>query len=120
MPRHLSAEWIEALDASLASSVFPPEVRLVVQHVVDGDSYHVIVAGGSARVVAGRATDPTVTFTEDRATATEIAQGRLSAQRAFMSGRVTVRGDLPALAAAQDVLVELDRAFAPVREQTEF
>jgi putative sterol carrier protein len=117
---HLSTEWIDALDASLASSVFAPELRLVVQHVVDDCAYHVAVAGGRARVVAGWADDPTVTFTQDRATATEIARGRLSAQQAFMSGRMTVRGDLPAVATAQDVLAELDRAFGAVREHTEF
>ena len=35
-----------------------------------------------------------------------------------MSGRLRVRGDLPALARAQDVLTELDRAFGSVREHT--
>jgi putative sterol carrier protein len=117
---YLSPEWIEALDASLASSVFAPEARLVVQHVVGDRTYHVAVAHGRARVAAGRADEPTVTFTQDRETAIQIAQGRLSAQQAFMTGRMTVRGDLPALAGSQDLLAELDRAFASVREHTEF
>jgi putative sterol carrier protein len=117
---YLSPEWFEALDAAVASSVFAPGVRLVVQHVVDDCAYHVSIADGRARVAAGLADEPTVTFTQDRATAAEIAQGRLSAQQAFMSGRMTVRGDLPALATAQDVLAELDRAFDSVRDQTAF
>ena len=122
MPRHhhLSSEWIEALDASLASSVFAPDVRLVVQHEIDDAAYYVAVSDGRGRVEAGRAVDPTVTFVQDRATATDIAQGRLSAQQAFMSGRLRVRGDLPALAASQDVMAEIDRAFASVRGQTSF
>ena len=108
---HLSAEWIEALDASLASSVFAPDVRIVIQQIVDDHAYHVTIADGRGRVVGGRAVEATVTFTQDEATAADIARGGLSAQQAFMSGRLRVRGDLPALARAQDVLTELDRAF---------
>ncbi|MGH9118717.1 MAG: SCP2 sterol-binding domain-containing protein [Acidimicrobiales bacterium] len=121
MPRFLSSEWIEALDASLASSVFASGVRLVIQHLVDDDiAYYVAVDDERARVRAGRAEDPTVTFTQDDTTAAAIAQGRLSAQQAFMSGRLVVRGDLPALNGARDVMDELDRAFRSVRQQTEF
>jgi putative sterol carrier protein len=120
VPRYLSPEWIEALDAALASSVFAPGRRLVIQQIVGDDAWYVIVGDGRARVVVGRAGHPTVTFTQDPATAAEIAQGRLSAQQAFMSGRLRVRGDLPSLAGAQDVLAELDRAFASARDQTEF
>ncbi len=121
MPRYLSPDWIEALDASLASSGFAPGVRLVIQHVVDDDTaYYVAIEDERASVRAGRAEEPTVTFTQDRATAAEIAQGRVSAQQAFMSGRLGVRGDLATLAGSQEVMDELDRAFRSVREHTEF
>ena len=116
----LSREWVEALDASLAASAFAPGLRLVIQHLVDDAAYHVEVEGERARVRAGRADAPTVTFTQDRATAAAIAEGRLSAQQAFMSGRLTVRGDLAALTGSQEVMEELDRAFRSVRQQTAF
>jgi putative sterol carrier protein len=121
VPRYLSPEWIEALDASLASSVFAPGVRLVIQHIVDDDTaYYITVDDERAGVRAGRAEHPTVTFSQDHTTAAAIAQGQLSAQQAFMSGRLLVRGDLPALTRAQDVMDELDHAFGSVRQQTAF
>jgi putative sterol carrier protein len=100
-------------------------MHLVVQQVVtggpDGDvAYHVIVDDGRTTVRAGRADDPTVTFTQDRDTARAVSRGELSAQGAFMAGRIRVRGDLPALVAQQDALLRVDDVFASVRETTEY
>jgi putative sterol carrier protein len=120
VPRYLSPEWIEALDAALASSVFAPGAPVVIQQIVGDDAWYVAVADGRGRVAGGRHDAPTVTFAQDASTAAAIAEGRLSAQQAFMSGRLRVRGDLAALAAAQAVTDELDRAFAAVRDQTEY
>ena len=100
-------------------------MHLVVQQVVtggpDGDvAYHVIVDDGRTSVRAGRADDPTITFTQDRATARAVSRGELSAQGAFMAGRIRVRGDLPALVAQQDALLRVDDVFASVRATTEY
>lgn len=124
MARYLSPEWIEALDASAGDGVeVPDDVRLVVQQEVvggpDGDvRYYIEIDGGKVGVRAGRAESPTVTFTQDYATATAIAGGELSAQEAFMAGRVRVRGDLAELARRQAVVTKLDRAFQRVRTET--
>jgi hypothetical protein len=118
--RYLSPEWIEALDASMASSVFASGLRLVIQHVVDDTAYHVAIGDERARVRMGRADDPTVTFTSDRGTAADIATGKLSAQKAFTDGRLRVRGDLDALSNHAAVLSTLDEAWREVRDDTEF
>jgi putative sterol carrier protein len=122
---YLSNEWIEALDAALASSAFAAGVRLVIQQVVTDvngtdAAYHVTVEDGKASVGPGHAADPTVTFTQDHATAVEIATGRLSAQQAFMAGRLRVRGELTVLAERQAELDAIDAALAPVRARTDF
>jgi hypothetical protein len=68
----------------------------------------------------GRAEDPTVTFTQDRATAEAVTRGDLSAQGAFMAGHMRIRGDLRALVAQQDTLLHVDDVFASVRETTSY
>jgi putative sterol carrier protein len=118
--RYLSPEWIEALDASVASSAFASGVRLVIQHVVEDDAYHVAIEDERATVRSGRAEGPTVTFTSDRDTAADIATGKLSAQQAFTDGRLRVRGDLTVLSEHAAVFAALDEAWRGVREDTEF
>ena len=53
-------------------------------------------------------------------TATAIARGELSAQRAFMNGRLAIEGDTLALAHAQPALRGISDAFAEVRSSTEW
>jgi putative sterol carrier protein len=129
VPAYLSPAWLSALqDAADASSTLPGAtagMHLVVQQVVtggpDGDvAYHVIVDDGRTTVRAGRADDPTITFTQDRDTARAVSRGELSAQGAFMAGRIRIRGDLPALVAQQDALLRVDDIFASVRATTEY
>jgi putative sterol carrier protein len=104
----------------VASSVFASDVRLVIQHVVEGTAYHVAIENERAAVRAGRAADPTVTFTSDRTTASDIATGKLSAQQAFTDGRLRVRGDLTVLSEHAAAFGTLDEAWRSVRDETEF
>jgi putative sterol carrier protein len=129
VPAYLSPAWLRALqDAADTSPTLPGAtagMHLVVQQVVtggpDGDvAYHVIVDDGRTTVRAGRADDPTITFTQDRDTARAVSRGELSAQGAFMAGRIRIRGDLPALVAQQDALLRVDDIFASVRATTEY
>ena len=127
----LGPDWVQALDdAASASAVLAQrtaDLDLVVeQHVsavpgVPGGevSYHVSFDHGAVSVRPGPAAAPTVRFSQDLDTAIAIAAGSSSAQRAFMTGRLRVGGDLTVLLAHGDVLAELDDVFAPVRERTE-
>ncbi|MCU1455740.1 MAG: hypothetical protein JWN46_3886 [Acidimicrobiales bacterium] len=125
MVRHLSAAWIEALDEAVKSSAglraATAEVAFTVQQVVtsaDGDvTWHLVVDHGEVAVEPGRADDPDLVFTQDRTTAQQIAAGELSAQAAFMVGRLRVGGDLTVLLANQEALAGLEDVFARVRAQ---
>jgi len=134
--RFLSGEWVAELDAAASASPGLADLfvdaddidRLVVEHVVtdgpeghgDERAFHLVLGPGPARARRGRAADPTVTFSQDRATATAIASGRASAQAAFMAGRLRVGGRVDLLLAHHGVLTDVDDVFADVRARTEW
>ena len=64
---------------------------------------------------AGRVDDPDLTFTQDRATAEAIHRGDLSAQAAFMQGRLRLGGDLRAVIDRAVELATIDDLFAGAR-----
>ena len=123
----LSPEWIAALDAAARSdgrlAELTGELALIVEHEVHRGPdevvrFHVELSHGTVRVRAGAAPAATVRFSQDAATAWEVASGRGSAQRAFMTGRLRVGGDLRVLLDHADVLGQLHDAFAAVRAET--
>jgi hypothetical protein len=125
--RYLSTEWLGELDSAAAGDsglqAATAGHRLTVQHVVtggpDGDiRFHVDIDDGAVHVRPGDAGDPTVTFTQSLDTATAVSRGELSAQGAFMLGRLRVSGDLPALVTHHDALVGVDDVFRSVRDRT--
>jgi putative sterol carrier protein len=124
----LSDEWIAALheaaaaDAGLAERT--RDLSLTIEQEVTGAPagdvrYHLAFDHGSVAVRPGPAPDATVRFHQDYATAASIAMGQGSAQRAFMTGRLRVGGDLRALLAHAEVLAQLDDVFARVRARTD-
>jgi predicted oxidoreductase len=127
MVHFLSPEWIEALgraarrvDIALADET---GASIVVEQTVTDPhaasvTYQLAVDAGSATVVAGRVLEPSVTLRTDRSTAEAIARGELSAQEAFVQGRLRVGGDVRALVRHADALAQLDESFAAVRADT--
>jgi hypothetical protein len=98
----LSPEWMEALGARLGSAeVDVPATTIVIEYRVRGDggvvTYHVDLGPDGASVAAGPAPEPTVMFTMDRATAAAINGGELSAEEAFITGRLDLEGDASAI-----------------------
>jgi len=125
MPRYLSDEWLRALDEAARKTTV--DGQITIEHVVRGGAadggerrYHVRIDGAGVRFVGGAATDPTVTFHEDLATAVAIATGELSAPAAFLSGRLSVGGDLRALSANAAAVVAVDAAVAAVHAVTTY
>jgi len=99
------------------------EPTLVLQQVVtggpDGDAaWSISIGAGSISVATGRAPSPTVTFTQDVETAAAVNRGELSAQAAFMTGRLRVGGDVQVLLDRQQALAEVTDIFALVRADT--
>jgi putative sterol carrier protein len=119
----LTDAWLLELDAAAGAATVPDDLHLVVQQVVLDDrgretAYAIRFTGGHASVIAGRVDDADVTFTQDRATAAAIAQGELSAQVAFMAGRLRVGGDLHEVMDRTQVLTDLGDVFASARAGT--
>ena len=129
MPRYLTQEWLDAaqraFDADTMLTGASAGVQLTVQQVVnggpDGDvAYHVVVDGGAVRIAHGEASDATVTFIQSWDTATAIGRGELSAQGAFMTGLIRVRGDLPKLVEYGSIFGGVDDVLADLRSQTTY
>ncbi len=127
MVPYLSAAWLAEADAAASQSDplrnVTADVALVVQQEVTGGpggdtAYHVVVDHGAVSVRPGRAAQPDVTFTEDHATAVAIGRGELSAQAAFMIGKLRVRGDLERLLIHQDAFSGIDDVFDELRGRT--
>ncbi len=131
MARFLSAAWFDEIEsASIPGSCdADPDERLVMEQVVTGTpdgevSYLVVVEGKRAHVVRPSPDDNTaeveLTVTCDWPTATAIAQGRLSTQRALMQGRLRVRGSPTALLRRGAQLAGLDPIPAAIRKNTTY
>jgi hypothetical protein len=117
----LTDAWLDELQAAALSATAPAGTHVVVQQVVpDGPEGHevayvVVLDEGQVRVVRGRVDDPDLTFTQDRATAEAIHRGDLSAQAAFMQGRLRLGGDLRAVIDRAVELATIDDLFAGAR-----
>ena len=109
MPDVGSDEWIAAFAERASGVAVDDRVSIVVQQELadTGSSWHVVIADGRAAVHAGQHPAPDVTLTEDRSTAAAIGAGDLSAQQAFIDGRLRVRGSLERLARASSALAAL-------------
>lgn len=129
MARYLSDAWFAEAAAVLgpradAGSTAPEDVLVVEQRVLDGPDgpivWHVVVDGEARSIHPGPHPSPTVAFAQDYATAAAIARGELSAQEAFMTGRITMSGDAGALLAAAPALAGVGDALAAVRATTTY
>lgn len=123
MAEFLSPEWIGELGASAESVRVSLDLHLVVEQIVsDRDSsevsYVIEITSGRVLVRPGRTDDADITFTQDRATAAAIARGELSAQAAFMAGRLRVGGDLRSVMDRSRELAAMVDVFAGARATT--
>lgn len=120
----LSDAWLADLAGAASAATPPADLSLVVQLLVgdqgmpDAAAYAVGFADGRITVTPGRVQDADLTLTQDRATAAAIARGELSAQVAFMAGRLRIGGDLRAVLEHAPALAALADVFAEVRDHT--
>lgn len=127
--RYLSPEWIDAVQAELAATgaldavAGEHEVGItqVVTETPNGTVvYHLQVGGGAASFGSGPADPEHVRFAQDWETATSVATGHLSAQDAFINGRILLTGDQQKLMDSQPVFGALDQVFNTVRARTDY
>ncbi|MEC8999639.1 MAG: SCP2 sterol-binding domain-containing protein [Actinomycetota bacterium] len=116
MVEPLTDGWIEALAAAAHGRNVPNDVSLVVEYRVDdGPTWHLVVADGAARVVAGPANEPDAAFRTDRTTALALTDGSMDPLRAVINGDLAIHGDPRALVAAQGLLDDLGGLLAPAQ-----
>lgn len=121
MAEFLTDEWLEGLAGAAQRANVPVELTLTVEQVIpdgrDGQEVAFVMQAQSGRlsVHPGRAERPDVSFTQDRATALAIHRGELSAQEAFMDGRLRLGGNLRAVIDRAGALAAIDDLFAAAR-----
>ena len=121
MAGFLTDAWLDDLEAAAQRAELDTKGALVLQQVIpDGPegrevAYAIVVRDGRVRLERGRVADPDLTFTQDRATAEAIHRGDLSAQAAFMQGRLRLGGDLRAVIDRAGELAAIDDVFASAR-----
>jgi putative sterol carrier protein len=117
----LSDDWLDAMARAADGASVPADLRLVVQQVVEGAggevAYAIRIGEGRVTVARGHEADADVSFTQDETTARAIASGELSAQAAFMEGRLRVGGDLRSLLDHAAALAALEDVFGPARAE---
>ncbi len=127
MVTYLSDEWLERAGDALSTSAELAErtkdLDLAISYVVAGApggkvSYTLTFDHGTAGVSAGAGAP--VSFELDYATAASIAQGELSAQAAFMQGKLKLVGDVNVLIRDGAVLDGVSDALGALRADTEF
>ncbi len=135
--RYLSPEWMDAAREALADDALTAAlsgVTLTVEQVVadapgDGPDaagatraagWHILIDDGRVTLAIGPAAQPDLRFTTSYETAAQIASGVLSAQRAFVEGRLRVGGDLSLLITHQRAVAAVDDALAAVRARTTY
>ena len=121
MAGFLTDAWLHDLEVAAQRAELDTKGALVLQQVIpdgpDGGevAYALLLGGGRIEVVRGRVADADLTFTQDRATAEAIHRGELSAQAAFMQGRLRLGGDLRTVIDRAAELAAIDDLFASAR-----
>lgn len=88
------------------------DVALTIEQVISNDGevvghYHLKIEEGAARVFPGAPAEPDVTIRQDAETAKALRDGTLHAQGAFLTGRLSVDGDINKLLEHSRLLSEL-------------
>ena len=125
MVKFLTDEWISALDREARTQRSEITEPFVIEYRVGLEEPELFVfqirfGDGPVTFAAGGAATPTVVLSTDRDTAHGVATNTLSAQAAFMAGRLRLDGDTMALVRHHDALAQLDDIFATVRTVTEY
>ncbi len=121
MAGFLTEAWLDDLERAAQRAELDTKGALVLQQVIpDGPdgrevAYALVVRDGRVTLERGRVADPDLSFTQDLATAEAIHRGELSAQAAFMQGRLRLGGDLRAVIERAAELAAIDDVFASAR-----
>lgn len=129
MIQYLSDEWIEAANDAVSNSAELKKAAegqdVTIAYEVTGTPsgkvrYAITFKDGAASVTVGKHADAATAFSLDYATAGEIARGELSAQAAFMQGRMKLDGDVTVLIGQYRLIDETEDALRELRNNTAY
>ncbi|MGB6059040.1 MAG: SCP2 sterol-binding domain-containing protein [Microthrixaceae bacterium] len=130
MVQYLSDEWFEQAGATISSSevlqaAATASEDVTIQYEVTGSpsgkrTYTIWLRDGAAGMDLGVSKDAQVTFGLDYPTAVQVAKGELSAQAAFMQGKMKLGGDVGVLIRAHAAIDNLNDVLADLRSNTEY
>ncbi|MEM9466560.1 MAG: SCP2 sterol-binding domain-containing protein [Actinomycetota bacterium] len=115
MATFLTDAWFAELETRAANATPPSDMSFALEQVIDGDAevrWQVRIADGAVRIARDSTDEADVRIRTDQATATGIHAGEISAQRAFLDGRLRIGGDVQSLMAHREVLTELGLGLA--------
>ena len=121
--RYLDDDWLRRADEELiglkpvAADV---QVGMTVIGGPDGDRRYRLILGPDRMGIGPGLEDSGVRMTLDWEVAVAIAQGRASAQRAFLDGRLQLGGDTGLLLGHQQQLAEIEDRLGRLRAETDF
>lgn len=127
--QYLSEEWLSAAGEAIQASKELQEASVgadvTVAYEVTGTpsgkvAYGISLTDGTAKLVSEAMPDAQTTFSLDYDTAVQIAKGELSAQAAFMQGRMKLGGDVTLLIEHYRIVDGLADTLGALRSQTEF
>ena len=125
MPRYLSPEWFDEINAAARAGTpaFAADASFLLQQVVTGNPlgevrYWVRIHGGTVEAGLGEVDGADVTVSQSYDTAMAVSSGEITAQAAFVAGKIRVSGDATLLLEHQPALAALADAVAPVRQRT--
>ncbi len=121
--RYLSDEWLVAADRqleALSPVSGPVEVGMTVLDGPDGDRLYRLILGPDRVGVAPDLGDSGVSMTLRWPVAVAIANGKASAQRAFLNGDLQLGGDTSLLLGHQQQLADIADQLDELRAATDF
>lgn len=88
--------------AHVAASMIDEQVAFTIEQIITDAGeivghYHLVLGSGAATVHPGAAPNPDITIKQDAETAEALRDGTLHAQGAFLTGRLSVDGDVAKL-----------------------
>ncbi len=115
MADFLTDAWFDELSSRAAAATPPADLTFTIEQVIEDEPdgrWQVRVDGGVVTIVRSPTADADVRILTDRATAAGIQDGEVSAQRAFLDGRLRIGGDVQALMTHREALAELGIGLA--------
>lgn len=111
------SEHVAATLGKLNADVVPNDIDVVIeQRVLDSggvvNTYFVVLRDGTATIADGDQL-PDITISQDRETAHAIRAGHTNAQTAYLTGRLTIDGDVDKLLAVGPALQSIVAHMAP-------